>query len=410
MNTLITYIIEIYVEIWDPLIIMIKVPYNLEATRTTALKAIGKVRPVDDNTKADKNFLFNAQRTEAGRSLPPYYLVYFLLVELLGFKNIGRFEKIDWAIPIDYEGTAFLIEHRKWGLGIFAHNIPAQEKEAKEIAMLIQKSVKVAQPFFAWKAAQAIETSELNVVNYSRELYERYEYFLGLYEKMYQESVDRREEKIITKLSETAISYSHPTFELRKNAQWLAQATIEAFYTWTEHIFIHIAILQGTLTTAEAVADMAGENWPSKFKKVLDIENATNKKFFDKLLLIRKQLRNFMAHGAFGKEGEAFSFHSGAGAVPVLLDRHKNKSYFSLLREIAFEEADAIVFIKQFIDYLWSEEREPAQLYIQEWGLPIILPMASDGTYRRVMQSKEEMKIFVGHLARQLDRSANMDW
>lgn len=126
---------------------MIKIPSNLEAIRAAALKAIGKIRPADDNTKADNNFLFNAQRTEAGRSLPPYYLVYFLLVELLGFKNIGRFEKIDWSIPIDYEGTAFLIEYRKSGLGIFAHNIPAQEKEAKEITILIKKSVKVAQPF-----------------------------------------------------------------------------------------------------------------------------------------------------------------------------------------------------------------------------------------------------------------------
>lgn len=388
---------------------MIKIPLNLEATRAAALKAIGKVRPVDGNTKADKKFLFNAQKTEAGRSLPSYYLVYFLLVELLGFKNIGRFEKVAWSIPIDYEGTAFLIEHRKFGLGIFAHDIPAQEKEAKEIAMLIKKAVKVAQPFFAWKAEQAIGTSKLNVVNYSRELYERYEYFLDLYEKMYQEFVDRSKEKIITKLSETEISYNYPTVELR-NAKWLAQATIDAFYSWTEHIFIHIAILQGALITAEAVANMAGEDWPSKFKKVLDIENATNKKFFDKLLLIRKQLRNFTAHGSFGKEGEAFSFHSGAGAVPVLLDRHKDRSFFSLFGEIAFEEVDAIATIKQFIDYLWTEEREPAQLYIQEWGLPIILTMASDGTYRRVMRSKEEMKLFVDHLAGQLDRSANMDW
>ena len=44
---------------------------------------------VDKGTKADKNFLFSAVRTDAGRSLPPYHIVYFLFVELLGYKNLG---------------------------------------------------------------------------------------------------------------------------------------------------------------------------------------------------------------------------------------------------------------------------------------------------------------------------------
>jgi hypothetical protein len=42
-------------------------------------------------------------------------VVYFLLVDLLGFKNLGTFEKIAWSVPVDFEGRAFLIEHRKAG-------------------------------------------------------------------------------------------------------------------------------------------------------------------------------------------------------------------------------------------------------------------------------------------------------
>ena len=33
---------------------------------------------VENGTKAEKDFLFTASRTDAGRSLPPYYLIYFL--------------------------------------------------------------------------------------------------------------------------------------------------------------------------------------------------------------------------------------------------------------------------------------------------------------------------------------------
>jgi hypothetical protein len=88
-------------------------PKELEAVRAAASRAINPIKPADATTQApDDNFLFDAKRSDAGRNLPPYYLVYFLLVDLLGFKNLGRFEKLAWSIPIDLDGVAYLIEHR----------------------------------------------------------------------------------------------------------------------------------------------------------------------------------------------------------------------------------------------------------------------------------------------------------
>jgi hypothetical protein len=52
----------------------------------------------------------------------------------------------------------------------------------------------------------------------------------------------------------------------------------------------------------------------------------------------------------------------------------------------------------------------PAEFYIQQSQLPVVLTMAVDGTYAGAMQSLEEMKQFVNHLAGQFDRAANMDW
>ena len=65
-------------------------PSELEKTRHAASKALGVIKPADSNTLSDPNFLFTAQRTNAGRDLPPYYLVYFLLVELLNFKDLVK--------------------------------------------------------------------------------------------------------------------------------------------------------------------------------------------------------------------------------------------------------------------------------------------------------------------------------
>jgi hypothetical protein len=134
------------------------------------------------------------------------------------------------------------------------------------------------------------------------------------------------------------------------------------------------------------------------------------KGYFDELTIIRRQLRNFVAHGAFGKEGEAFSFHSSAGAVPVALDHKPAKFRLSLTPELAFDDQQALLTIEKFIAYMWSGQREPAKIYIQESDLPLILPMASDGRYAAAMASVEDMKVLVDHLMKQSDAAANMDW
>jgi hypothetical protein len=124
----------------------------------------------------------------------------------------------------------------------------------------------------------------------------------------------------------------------------------------------------------------------------------------------RRQVRNYMAHGAFGKRGEAFSFHSGAGAIPVMLDDIRGNRRFSLTGEIEFEEQTALSTIEEFIAYLWSGPRRPARTYIQDADLPLILTFVSNGTYKDAMRSVEAMDTFANGLERQFNNARNMDW
>ena len=408
----------------------IPLPPELERVRDLAHRVILPIKPADSSTQAEKEFLFSATRTEAGRKLPPYHLVYFLLVDLLNFRDLGRFEKLAWSIPIDFEGRAFLIEHRKFGVGVFAPAGDEWEAQAKRIVGLIGRGVRVAKPYFRWMADNAIQASKLNVRNVGDKLFERYTFFRDSFKvalvetqtlKSIRETNNKQREflpspfgasvKEKTASTEGVIRlFTHPDFKRAKDASWLALAAVEAFFGWTEHIFIHIAILQGNFTTGEQVAQIAESDWGTKFKKALDIGDKSTKSHFDKLVTIRRQLRNFVAHGAFGKEGEAFHFHSRAGAVPVVLDHTLARAQFSLSPELAFEDTEALAMIEEFIVHLWSGSREPARIYIQESGLPLILPNASDGTYARAMSSVDEMREFVDHLSEQWDAATNMDW
>ena len=282
----------------------VALPPDLDKVRELAQRAIVPIVPAHTETKAAKNFLFTATRTDASRQLPPYYLVYFLLVDLLGFTDLGRFEKLAWSVPIDFEGTAYLIEHRKFGVGIFAHGAEGDEQNAKRIVGLIKKGVKVAQPFFRWMADNAVLGSNFNVINNGSRLFERYEYLRGLYESMAAEAEARKEEVEVEQKQfphGNSTIWRFPHIQLSRNASWLAMSAIDAFFARTEHILIHLAILQGDITSGAEIADRAGAEWSVKFKHALDITDPAMKMHFDELIIIRRQLRNFMAHGAFGK-------------------------------------------------------------------------------------------------------------
>jgi hypothetical protein len=388
-----------------------RTPIDLEPVREAALGAISPVKPANDSSVGiDQLF---AKRTEAGRRLPAYYLVYFLLVDLLQFDNLGQFEKVAWSVPIDFNGRAFSVEHRKFGLGVFAVGAKDDEGAAGEIVTRIQKAVAVAQPFFDWLAIDALSRSAVNVRNNGAELYSRYQFLLNAFREKEDEAVRRKDETIVEKGDSPGgrwESAAFPSFQLRREARWLAISVIEAFFSWTEHVLIHLAVLTGRITTAAEVTAVAEADWSVKFKHVLEIGEPKTKQLFDRLLTLRRELRNYVGHGAFGKDGEAFSFHSSAGAVPVLLPRKTGSRRFRMGPGLGFNSAAAIALLNEFEEHLWSSGRAPARIYIHDHELPAIMTMEAAGTYARAMASEEQMQSFVDQMSRAIDDAANMDW
>ena len=369
------------------------------------------------------NALMLAARTNGGRGLPEYYLVYFLLVDFLGYQDLGQWEKVAWVIPVRYQDRLYSIEHRKFGLGIFAPNhdpaarmsgTPSDqaESDAREIAFAINKAASIAEPYFEWRAEQAASTPQLNVINTSDDLFDRYVFFRDKFRSLDEEAERRKDERHIVKQTlpdgTELTSGSSPAYLLRREAKWNAQAAIDAFFSWTEHSFIHLAILQRRLRTGDEVAALATADWKAKFKVALDLSHPETKHHYDRLLDLRAQIRNFMAHGAFGKRGEAFHFHSGTGAVPVLLTSSQRHRY-ALTGRPAFDEGVAITDIEAFIEHIWSGSRTPAKIHIFS-QLPSILTYVEDGTYERAMQSEQDMTEFVDYLTHAFDNAGNMDW
>jgi hypothetical protein len=73
---------------------------------------LAPMKPADNKTRAKKDFLSTGFETVGADELPRPHLIYFLLEELLGYQDLGQFEKLAWSIPVDLDGHAYLIEHR----------------------------------------------------------------------------------------------------------------------------------------------------------------------------------------------------------------------------------------------------------------------------------------------------------
>ncbi|PND18354.1 hypothetical protein CN934_28360 [Ensifer sp. MMN_5] len=184
-------------------------PLELENVREKARRALGPVSPATEDASADGEF--NARCTDAGRKLPAQHLVYFVLADLLGFRDLGRFEKLAWSIPVEYKGRAFLVEHRKFGVGVFAAGGEQDEADAATIVNHIHKAVKAARPFFDWLATKAVEDSTVNVKNNSGSLFERFEYLRDLCRAKADEAEIRKGERIVKSGRAAGAGNQYPT-------------------------------------------------------------------------------------------------------------------------------------------------------------------------------------------------------
>ena len=376
---------------------------DIETIRINALKAI---KPLES---ADIDY-YGGTRTEAGRNLPEYYFVYFLLADLLGFRCLGREEKVAWSIPVQLNGHLFHIEHRKLGLGVFSPCGTESEVEAEQVVHQIHKGVRAARRYFDWRAEEAVTNSQVNVVNRSIELQDRFDFLLQEYKTKLSEAESNLNKPSITTRASGRIEFMFPDLRHVRQAEWLALSAIESFFSWTEHVFILFAIMQGDCVTGKSVKNLASAHWKDKFQAVFNIDDPEIKQHYDALTTIRDQVRNFVAHGSFGKKGEAFMFHSGVGAVPVRLPHREGyHSYRFLGKGNVIDENQAISSIEHFIDYIRTGALEPAWTYLDN-GMDLVLTRASTGYYRNAMESMESMKELVEIENRIADDFANMDW
>lgn len=378
--------------------------FSLKKTRQNVLRAISPiVRPKTSNLPSGPVKVF--------KEIPHhnYYLIYMLLVDLLDFRYFGPFEKLTYAIPLEHEGLLYGINYQKSGMRI----LYSENGDPEAVFNALKKGMKAAKPYYLWRAEQASTTADLNLVSKCPMLWEKYQYLREkskcLIERYETEKDVTVVEKGFTEGGSEWTTYKYPAHELLEQGRWIHEAAVDAFFAWCEQTLVHVAVLLGKLTNGKEIADLLHGNFSQKCNLVLDLAVSNDKAVYDDIASLRTELRNYVAHGSFGKDGSTFSFHTAVGSVPLKVLDGRSSAGFSFGIDSVRDWKDDYRRIDEFVSQLWSNGRVPAQLYI-ETGFPCILTYSVDGTYARAMQSESEMTEFISHLGRMMDDAANMDF
>ena len=387
---------------------------DLDAIKATASAAVRPLKQPRDWPDAD---WMSCTRTKAGEDLPESHLVFAFLVDLLGFKSLRRFEKVLWSIPVELNDTIFFIEHRKFGLGVFGRNVPLAEESAREIVQIINQgiqSLEKSEYFECWTRMHS-KNDNVILINDCALLYDRYRFFCQLFQGKWNEF-----EKINSNNGaddagdpiKSIVAYFSSAGP-REEAAWLGQAAIDSFFSWTEHVFVHLAILLGKQKVNsgdKCNKFITNGRWGEKYKAVLDFERDIQaREYYDSLTEIR-ELRNFATHGHFGKGRETFWTPTSIGCVPYNVYLAKAKSPWRHNPSVGFTEHNSLQTIEKFIDYLWSDARQPARIILQESCHPTFLKFMRSGEYAKAMESEEGMESLVRCIDNKLDIDENMDF
>ncbi len=377
--------------------------FSIEQVRENTQRAITPLRKPTSKRK-------RGQQVEKYKGIPHhyYYLIYFMMVDLLEFDHMGPGEKVAYIIPVEHEGIRYCIVYAKFGMKI---EYP-KGGDPEKVFRCLEKGIRAAKPYYKWRAEQAANSVNLNLISRTRELWDKYQYLRKKSKLLAQEAEDRKQEHTVKETVRGAITIrtvdaSSPS--LRREARWTGESAIEAFFAWSEHVLVHVAVLLGRVNTAKEIADLVGSDWAQKCKLVFDLTKSDEKEAFDNILNVRRELRNYVAHGSFGKDGAMFNFHSGVGAVPLKIIDKKTQLEFTFGGRASLPNNQIFEYIDAFQDVLWADTRAPAKVYIEN-DLDLILTLQHDGTYRQAMSSVQSMEELVDHLHHQSDRAINMDF
>lgn len=395
---------------------------DLDAIKAEAGEAVRPLKPPSDWSRVE--WASCAVGVGAGYGYAEANFVLVLLVDLLGYEYSGPGDKRLWSIPVELNGTILFIELRKFGMGISGPSILVVEDAAREVVNCIDRGIQSVHKFGyfeAWIRECAGDDNAI-LANDSILLHDKYLFFREEFQRHWVEFEQCKSQNCIADPANIVgpIEQHSKCARIREKAAWVGQSAIDCFFSWTEHIFVHLAVLldREDVNSIGKCNKLIKNDWKSKYKSVFDTEADEEASLFLHTLTEIRESRNFTTHGRFGLRGERLWVPTRRGCFPYNVQSSRSRDPWCRLNdEMGFTERESLQAIERFIEYLWSGARQPARMLLQETPLPLIetpfptfFKLMKSGRYREAMESEANMESLINELGVKFEIQANMEF
>jgi len=340
-------------------------------------------------------------------AVPEPAVLLYLLRDVLGFANIGRFEKVAWECVFSFRGIRASIADQKLGMRLYLDRAafadrPAARATGTELVRALERAMKVLERrFLGAYATVQLKTDQVTVMNQSARLREMYEYFKGGAKAAYEGT---------GRLADTGSGGGWRIFREETEGFFNTVSMITAYFSWLEHVLL----LALAFHDAERmpVAEFMRLKWSEKYLALLPVKHhVRGLRVYRRLRRASEEYRNPYAHGALHLRQGAVAFHlPGCGAVSMgLRQDHLTPSFWLLpFDRRAFDDA-----VRTFAatDRLLREHRSTrAAMKWIDGGLPVAFDDRSRAEYTRAATSGRTLDQFLERSAHEFDQAVNMDW
>lgn len=334
------------------------------------------------------------------QTLPLAPLPYLVLLAI-GCKNLGRGEKLAWAVPFAFEGAYCELSSEKFGLRLFIDKeATGDASEVSAIAGRILSRLNKGQRLLDARVLRPLAMEELRagrviLRNQYYQLRETYEYF--------------REGAQLAYAGKGRANRPNRIFALEAEAFHNTIAMVGAYFSLLEHLLVLVTPFLDSTLVGQDLLDLIGDKWSTKFRKTLGVDDPIAKRFHDEFRRISEEYRNTFAHGGFDKSRATMGFRiPGVGWLPAMLSDIRDSPHFNFVPADQTDYGKICALFDEFDGWVESVAAVHGMIWVKA-GLDVrfdeefradLLRSLDDDTYMEFVESTSGL----------VDLHTNMDY
>jgi hypothetical protein len=364
--------------------------------------ALSDFRPEWDEASAE--YAYSATRKVTFEMLPVPRLVQWVL-EFLGSKDAGRWEKTAWQFWFKFRGRPFSLAFQKFGLRLSGKANSEEEftQLTDDLLRQLDKAVRIAEAgVFQGLADQQVRAGRVTIHNEQHRLRNMYDAFRRKAEEGPPTEEPNEDDGRLLGGARIFIDEEHRFH--------YTIALLNAYFGWLEHVLVLCWPFCGYQPGIDDLEQLIGYRWFEKFRKMFDVTaDATAKRHYDNLREMADEFRNTFDHGGFGRKRRGMLVHVPGGApIQAGLSSVRGRPHFEFY-PVPEESLREILAVLDGVDNWLRTGPASFGMKWAEAGLDVAFDPTSVGEYNEAMDS-DRFDELMDRWAYFIDQAANMDW